>query len=153
MERTWSSILPLLAGAEFAIGLGNIENTGTNSFTQLVMDDELFASIKRMLDGISVDDNSLALEVIAEVGPKGNYLGASHTVKNYRSATRPSDIFDHANRGTWEKAGAPTLLVKIEQKIEHILANHQVESLSDDQIAALDEIIAEAEATLTTAEG
>lgn len=153
MERTWSSILPLLAGAEFAIGLGNIENTGTNSFTQLVMDDELFASIKRMLDGISVDDDSLALEVIAEVGPKGNYLGASHTVKNYRSATRPSDIFDHANRGTWEKAGAPALLVKIEQKIEHILANHQVESLSDDQIAALDEIITEAEATLTTAEG
>lgn len=152
MERTWMAFMPALAGADIVCGAGNLESQYTMSLPQLVLDNELFGSIKRMLQGIQVNDDDGAIEVIEEVGPTGNFLGTDHTFKRFRQASRPAELFDRNLRGNWEKQGRPDVLTKAHQKIDRILKEHQAPPLREEQLRQIQELVTEASATLTTFE-
>jgi len=152
MERTWMSFLPVLAGTDIMCGAGNIESQSTMGLPQLLLDDELFASIKRMVEGVQIDDDSLAVEVIDEAGPKGQFLASDHTLRRFREAFRQSELFDRTFRDTWEKRGCPEAMDRVYDKMDQILKKHKVEPLSEEQLMEIEEIVSEARATLTTVE-
>lgn len=152
MERTWMTPLPVLAGTDIVVGAGNIESVATMSLPQLLLDDELFASIKRMVEGVQIDDDSLAVDATDQVGPKGQFLDSDHTLRRFREAFRQSELFDRTFRDTWEKRGRPQVMDKVYDKMDQILKKHEVEPLPEEQLKQLEEIVSEAKAKLTTVE-
>ena len=79
-----------LAGANLIYGLGMIESGQTLDYGQLVMDNEFAQMIKQVLAGIRVDDTTLAVDVIHEIGPFGDFLSCEDTYRHMRGQSEPT---------------------------------------------------------------
>ncbi len=125
-------------------GLGMLESGITFDFGQLVLDAEFARMIKHTIKGIAVDDDSLAVDVINEVGPSGNFLVHKHTVKHMRSQSQP-EFIDRTMRETWERKGSRSAYDKAMEKVKHILENHKPEPLPQDVLDKIRAIVVETE--------
>ena len=107
-EKTLTGLMPALAGANLIYGLGMIESGMTFDFGQLVMDDEFAGMIKLCVGGIPVSDETLAIDVIGEVGPFGDFLSHDHTMAHMREQSQPK-LIDRRVREDWKASGSTTL--------------------------------------------
>ena len=139
--------MPALAGANVIYGLGMIESGMTFDFGQLVMDDEFAGMIKQCVRGIRVDDESLALDVIDEIGPFGDFLSHDHTMAHMRETSQPA-VIDRRVREDWQRTGATTVQDRALAKARTILETHVPMPLPDGVAAELAEIIRGAEREL-----
>src|SRR5688572_12359336 len=147
-ERGLNAAIPALAGADELSGIGEMEAGVMGSFAQMVLDNELAASVIRLRTGLSADVEHLAVEIIGNVmNGTRNYLGQKHTLKHIRAGELA--LTKLAERNSWE-----TWDEKLERKqmadhaieaAEKILREHQVEPLEPQQEAELDKIMAAAE--------
>jgi trimethylamine--corrinoid protein Co-methyltransferase len=137
-----------LAGANLLYGSGMIESGVTFDFGQLVMDNELARMIKFVVGGIRVDDETLSLDVIAEVGAFKDFLSHEDTYRNMRIQSQ-SKLIDRRVREDWEQAGSTDLYTRSCAEARRILESHEVEPLADDVTAEIREIVARADRTLT----
>jgi trimethylamine--corrinoid protein Co-methyltransferase len=87
-------------------GAGWMEGGLVASFEKLVLDAELLQSMSEFLQPIIVNDDTLALDAIAEVQPGGHFFGATHTLARYESAFYAPILSDWRNFETWREAGA-----------------------------------------------
>jgi len=96
MEKMATALLPALAAADLihdgASGL--IDSGNTLGFEQMLIDDELCSYIGRIVEGIKVDSQHIAADIIHEVGPGGKFLSHSHTVRNLRKELYLSHFWD-----------------------------------------------------------
>jgi trimethylamine--corrinoid protein Co-methyltransferase len=143
-EKTLTGLMPALAGANLIYGLGMIESGMTFDFGQLVMDDEFAGMIKQCVRGIRVDDESLAIDVIDEVGPFGDFLSHDHTMAHMRETSQPA-LIDRRVRDEWQEAGATTLHQRALEKARRILDAHVPDPLPDGVAAELKAIVRDAE--------
>jgi trimethylamine--corrinoid protein Co-methyltransferase len=125
-------------------GLGMLESGITFDFGQLVLDAEFARMIKHTVKGIPVDDQSLAKDVIREIGPFGNFLVHKHTVQRMRSQSQP-EFIDRTMREAWERKGSPQIHRKAMEKVRHILETHQPEPLPKDVLNKIHAIVVETE--------
>jgi trimethylamine--corrinoid protein Co-methyltransferase len=145
MERLITLLVPALAG----IDLVNLTTLGTKmsfSLEQLVVDETLLSVVERCLQGIAVDESTLALDLIHDVGPGGAFIATDHTLERFREELLIPDLIERQNRESWQAVGAPDMRTSARDKALHILADHQPVPLADDVIAQLDGIVEEAEA-------
>ena len=129
-----------LSGANLIHDVGYLASGMTASLSQLVICDEIIGWIKRFTQSIEVNDDTLALDLIDEIGADGQYLAEPHTLTHYREDWYPS-LFDRQNIDGWKADGQRTLRDRARQKANQILAEHQPEPLPDALIDALDAII------------
>ena len=87
-EKTITSLLPALAGANLIYGLGMLESGVTIDYAQLVMDAEFARMVKFCVPGIPVTDETLSVDVIAEVGPFSDFLSHDDTYKGMRGQSQ-----------------------------------------------------------------
>ena len=151
-ERSLNAIIPALAGADELSGIGEMEAGVMGSFAQIVCDNEIAASIKRLRNGFCVNNDSMAVEVIS-AAMKGthNYLGQKHTLRYLRSGEVLLTVL--AERGsweTWEINGRSGMVERAQAEANHIIQNHKVDPLSTEQEHELDEILQEADRVLKT---
>ena len=139
-EAALSLVVESLAGGNIIHDLGYLESGLTFSFIQLALCDEIASWIKGFMRGFEVSDETLALDVIAEMGPDGQYLGTGHTKKHYRERWYPG-LFERADYGTWLKNGGKDLSARARDKIEKILSEHKPALLPPDIKARLQEIV------------
>jgi trimethylamine--corrinoid protein Co-methyltransferase len=130
-EKTLTAVLPALAGANLIYGMGMLEMGQVLSFSQMVMDDELVAMIKRSIRGIEVNDELMAVDLIKKVGIGGNFLGQPHTLKHIAGEQVQADLIDRRMRGGWEKKGARDLHQSSVERAREILKTHQPKQLED----------------------
>ena len=149
-EKTLTGLMPALAGANLIYGLGMIESGMTFDFGQLVMDDEFAGMIKQCVRGIRVDDEALAVDVIGDVGPFGDFLSHDHTMAHMRETSQPV-IIDRRVREDWNAAGASTVHDRALAKARTILETHVPAPLPDGVAAELADIIRGAERELGVA--
>jgi len=142
-EAAFSLILETLAGAQMVHDVGYLEGGMTNSLEQVVISDELINYVKRFMRGLEVSEETLALDVIDEVGPDGDFLGTDHTLKHYKEDWYPK-LFNRQNYDDWLEAGGQTLRQRAQEQIATILASHEPEPLPADVQAKIDEIAARA---------
>lgn len=138
-----SLLLSTLAGATFIHDIGYIESGFTSSLELLGLANEMIGHIKRIHRGISVSPEHLALDLIHQKGPEGNFLATKHTVKHLRSEIFISEFFDRQNYHGWEATGKKTMKDRMNEKIRWILENHEPEALSEDVIAKVKNIVAD----------
>jgi trimethylamine--corrinoid protein Co-methyltransferase len=136
-----------LAGANLIYGLGMIEMGMTIDFGQLVMDNEFARMIKFILQGIPVDDQMLAVDVIHEIGVGKDFLSHDSTFNHMRSQSEPK-LIDRRMREDWEASGSTDIYQRALEKARHILETHKPEPLPDDVLASIRSIVEGAEEEL-----
>lgn len=138
-EAAFSIMLETLAGAQMAHDVGYLEGGMCNSIEQIVICDELISYTKHFMRGLEINDETLALDLIHETGPDGNYLSSDHTLKNYKNDWYPK-LFDRRNYDDWKNRGSKTLRQRAQEKALKILETHKPEPLPADVQKQLDEI-------------
>ncbi len=137
MEKAQSVIQVALAGANFIHhAAGMLEDMSTIAYEQFVIDNELLGMAMHAVRGIEVNDDTLALDVINQVGPGGHYLMEEHTMRYMRTELYyPSAVFDRQGREMWEETGGTDAWTRAKEIARRILAEHQPEPL-DPQVDA-----------------
>jgi len=136
-----------LAGANLIYGLGMIEMGMTIDYGQMVMDNEFARMIKYLVQGIPVNDETLAVNVIKEIGIGKDFLSHGSTYKHMRTQSQPK-LIDRRMREDWQAAGATDIYQRALEEARYILENHKPDPLPDDVLAAIRSIVEEAEAEL-----
>jgi len=129
---------------DIVLGLGGLG--GTTSPEAMVIDNEIVDYALRFAQGIEVNDEMLALDVIDKVGPGGHFLGERHTLKHFRERWMPR--LDTDSLETWEKEGVKSLGELAHEKVKEILATHKPTPLPEDVDREISHILQRAEAEL-----
>jgi len=125
-------------------GLGMIESGITFDYGQLVMDDEFAAMIKHAVNGIPVTDETLSVDIIAEIGPFGDFIGHDSTFDHMRSQSQPR-LIDRQIRGNWELSGGRDLYERACEKARHLIESHNPPPLPESTLLQLRTIVNSAE--------
>ena len=136
-----------MAGANLIYGLGMIEMGMTIDYGQMVMDNEFARMIKYLVQGIPVNDETLAVDVIKEIGVGKDFLSHASTYKHMRTQSQPK-LIDRRMREDWQAAGGTDIYQRALEEARYILENHKPDPLPDDVPAAIRSIVEEAEAEL-----
>jgi trimethylamine--corrinoid protein Co-methyltransferase len=143
-EAALTLLTETLAGSNMIHDVGYLESGMCASFEQMVVCDELIGWIKRFVQGMVIDDETLALDLIDKLGPDGDYVSQKHTTKHFREDFYPQ-LLDRHNYDGWKSAGGTSLRQRAIEKARRLLAEHQPEPLPADMVAELDKIIQRAE--------
>ncbi|GAB4242733.1 MAG: trimethylamine methyltransferase MttB [Thermoleophilia bacterium] len=141
-EAATSLLVEALAGSNLIHDVGYMESGMSNSLAQIVICDEIIGWIKRFMQPIEVNEETLALDVVERVAPDGDYLLEDHTMMHLNEDWYPR-LFDHRTYDKWAAAGGKTLAERAAARVDELLAKHEVEPLPEDKSAALEEAIAE----------
>lgn len=128
-------------------GLGMLEMGITFDFGQLVMDNDFAGMIKHAVQGIPVNDETLSVDIIKEVGPFKEFVSHENTYHNMRITSRPK-LIDRSRRDDWKSKGAQDLYQRATEEAQRILETHEPPRLSDSVQAEIQGIIQETEAEL-----
>jgi len=129
LERV-STLLPaVLAGVHFITCGGTLESTTSGSHPLLVLDDELCGLALRLARGIEVSEETLAVELIKEVGWQGHYLDQLHTARHYRREHFLPRLLRRESREVWESKGSKTALDLARERVRELLARHKPREL------------------------
>ncbi len=141
-QKAQNALFQCLAGGKLLIGAGEIEGVVSFDPIQLVIDDEIVGIVRRWARGVTVDEDTLALDVIERVGPRGQFLDSDHTVDHLRKGElMRTMLFEHGSRETWLAGGAKTLVEAAREKAQRILASHEVPPLPDSVASELRSIV------------
>jgi trimethylamine--corrinoid protein Co-methyltransferase len=145
LERLMTLLPPALAGVDL-INLSTLETKMTFSLEQLVVDETILSIIERILRGMTVNDETLALDLIHQIGPGGAFVATDHTVDHLRDELLIPDLIGRETRDAWEAAGTPDMVTRAREKARRILDEHHAPPLPARVAERLDEIEKEAEA-------
>jgi trimethylamine--corrinoid protein Co-methyltransferase len=127
VENSLSTLMASLVMSDMLLGVGLLHGSRIWSYAQMLMDCEIFSIIHKVMQGIVVDDETLALDVIKSVGPGGNFLSQKHTLKHMREIFIPQ-FMDRRPYNVWEEKrddGRDWAL----ENARNILKTHQPEAL------------------------
>jgi trimethylamine--corrinoid protein Co-methyltransferase len=126
-EKAATTLLAAMGGSNFVHhAAGMLESMLTVAYEQYVIDDEIIGMCGKVLEGIEVDPEHLALDVIEAVGPGGNFMLADHTVDHLRSEYYLGNgVADQKNREQWETDGALDARARGRQIAKKILAEKE----------------------------
>ncbi len=144
-ETTLSATLAALAGANVIYGLGMLEMGITFDYAKLVMDNEFAGMILHALKGIEVNENNLALDVIREIGPGGEFVSNMHTFQNFKAHQSAPRIIDRRMPEEWAAAGSKDIVERANEKALDLYENYQVEPIKADISKTMRDAVNEAE--------
>ncbi len=136
-----------MAGANLIYGLGMIEMGMTIDYGQMVMDNEFARMIKYLVQGIPVNDETLAVDVIKEIGVGKDFLSHGSTYRHMRTQSQPK-LIDRRMREDWQAAGGTDIYHRALEEARYILENHRPDPLPDEVLSTIRSIVEEAEAEL-----
>jgi trimethylamine--corrinoid protein Co-methyltransferase len=104
---------------------GLLENCTTVSYEKTVIDNEILGNVLRMVRGVEVSTETLAIDVIKEAGPAGNFLVNEHTAEHFRDEFFIPSVSDRWGRDAWVKAGSMDAFARAHLAAADILKNHR----------------------------
>ena len=143
VENSLSTFMASVVMSDMLLGVGLLHGSRIWSYSQMLMDCEIFSIVHKVMQGIVVDDETLALDVIQNVGPGGNFLSQKHTLKHMREIFIPQ-FMDRRPYNVWEEKhddGRDWAL----DKARNILNSHQPGPLDPVISSELNKIIASVE--------
>lgn len=129
MEIGFSILMATLAGQNLIHDIGFLDSALLTSYEAYMLSDEAIGMAKHIARGINVTEETLALDVIDEVGQAGNHLQHDHTLKHFRNEFYFPKVVTRKNYSVWEKDGAKTIDVRLKEKVDHVLASHKPEPI------------------------
>jgi trimethylamine--corrinoid protein Co-methyltransferase len=129
LERVGTLASAALAGVHFIACAGTLDGITVFSEPLLVLDDELCGLIRRLARGIEVSEETLAVELIKEIGWQGYYLDQLHTAQHYRREHYLPRLLRRESREVWESKGSKTALDLARERVRDLLAKHRPREL------------------------
>lgn len=130
IEAALTLMLDAVVGSQLVHDIGYLESGLSGSLAQIVICDEILTWVKRALYPIEITSETLALEVIHESGPDGQYLDKKHTLRHFREQWHPL-LFERYNYEAWVKNGRKTLAERAAERVNEILNTHKPELLPE----------------------
>ena len=127
-DAQFSVLVAFLAKTNLNHDVGYLESGLTGSPEMMVLTDELISMTRRFMEGVRLDDEALAVDVIHEVGPGGEFLSHDHTLAHWRELWLPQ-LFDRQRLEKWEEQGAQDINTHLREKTIALMDDHQVEGL------------------------
>ncbi len=146
LEQFASGLSLVLGGADLICGIGLLEDARTLWLEQLFIDDEMVSMIRRIADGIMVDADHLALDVIEKVGIGGMFLGQRHTMEHLRTEHFQPRLVDRRSHDLWVASGSRSMEDRARDKVREALTHAPPNPLPADTVRRLDELIEQARA-------
>lgn len=130
VDNSFAGLMPVLTNTSIINGAGTLNGSKIFSLQALIMDAEIFSIIAKTSQGIEVNDETLAVELIKKVGPGGNFLSDKHTRKYMRDIWQPV-VYDRKPYGQWEESGRKGAYEEATELARWIIDNHEVEPLEE----------------------
>ena len=121
-ENVLTGMLHVLSRASIVWGVGNLESTKTMSLEMAVIGNDIAGALRRAQQGIRVDDDTLAVDLIQQLGQRADYLRHPHTLEHFRNEYYYPKVTNRRPRGTWEALGSPTILDESKARIAKLRA-------------------------------
>ena len=148
VEGTISVLMQALCGANLVHDVGFLESGLTSSFEMLVTIDEVIAMINQIVKPVEITDETLALDVIHDVGPGGNFLAEEHTAQHFRTELWTPTIFERSPWDSWMGQKGRSLVERAALKVQDILEVHQPEPMDEAMEREIDAIVESARKNL-----
>ncbi len=133
MEATMNITTAALIGGNMIHDVGYLEQGLTSSMEMMVASDEIIDRVKRILRGVPVTDETMALDVMDEVGPGGHFLDHDHTYNRFRTEIWRPTLTDRLNWENWVAAGSKTYRDRVHEKVIQLLET-ETEPLLDEKM-------------------
>lgn len=147
-EVMMNALMSGLCGVNLIHDCGYLAGGSVGSMEMAVICDEVIGMVSRIVKGVTVDDESLAVEVIKNVGPGGHFLSKKHTLKFLEREIYIPKIFDRRPMDVWSRDGEKNIREVAREKVKRILKEHYPEPLHKEVKQRLVEIVAKAEKKL-----
>ena len=145
IESCFSCLGQALSGANLIHDVGFLESGLTGSFDMLVMTNELLGMVKRFKRGIDVNEVTMAVDLIDQVGIGGHYIQEKHTLDFFRSETWQPKLLDRSVIDEWEAEGSKDLAQRTKEFIGDVLKQPREKKISEEQAKELSVIIKNAQ--------
>ena len=143
MESMMSQLMATLSGVHFVLhSAGILEGYMAASYEKFIIDDEICGMCKRIKHGEKADPEKIALDVIAQVGPGGEYLTNMHTFQNCRKELYAPIMEQKEPYDRWKEKGGESIDKVANRKWKEILANYQEPNMPDEALRELEKYIA-----------
>ena len=125
-----SMLAAIHCGANFILhSAGFLDGLLSMSYEKFMLDDDLCGALHSYLDGVQIDDNTLAVDAFAEVGPGNHFFGCAHTMANYQTAFWDSGLADNEPFEKWEAAGGTDAATRANRAWKKRLAEYEAPPL------------------------
>ena len=121
MEATINISTAALIGGNMIHDVGYLDSGLTSSMEQMVADDEIIDMVKRILRGIPVNDDTMALNVMGAVGPSGHFLEHNHTYNHFKNEIWRPKLIDRQNWEGWTQSGSKRYGERVHDRVIKIL--------------------------------
>lgn len=130
VEASLTLYTSAVGGANLIHDIGYLDSAMTGSLALVVLCDEIIGWIRHYLKGMQINEETLALDVIEEVGCDGNFLETEHTYRHVRDDWQPT-LFDRRDHDGWRAEGATTLEDRARERVCRILDQHRAARLPE----------------------
>jgi trimethylamine--corrinoid protein Co-methyltransferase len=129
-----TSMLAALSGANLIYGMGMLELGKSFNYAQLVIDNEIAAMIKRVVRGVDVSDELMAVDLINRIGggEGKDYLAEDHTIEYMHTEQQHTLLFDRRSYDNWKALGGLDLATRATQVARDIFHTHKPEPIDAD---------------------
>jgi len=138
-ETGMSTLAGLLAGVDMLNMGGLLDALKAFDFAKAVIDDEIAQMLKRVKRGIEFNEEELALDIIAKVGPGGSFMMSPHTIKRMKTTALLTKLADRDSRNIWEGKGALDTHARAMRRVREILARESLTVFSPEMEARVRE--------------
>ncbi|MBS3737091.1 trimethylamine methyltransferase family protein [Candidatus Bipolaricaulota bacterium] len=147
MEASISITEMARSEADLIHDVGYLESGQTGSLESVVIGNEIVGYIRRLQEGINLDENHLAIDALKRVGPGGRFLTDESTLDTYKSLYQP-ELLDRKSYDSWKESGGKDLRERAREKARKVIGEHEPEPLPDEAVQAMDEILEKSKAEL-----
>ena len=143
-EKAMACTIGALSGGSIINAIGGLHGELTYHPVVSVLDNDMAGMIGRFLEGLHVNEETLALDLIQQVGPiPGFFLGESHTRENWHKEQFVPQVFDQLTYTEWQAAGKKSAIDNAKERVNELIANYE-HDLPEDKEVELDRILEEA---------
>ena len=132
-ESMMNLLMARLSGINFVLhSAGILESFNCMSYEKFIIDDEMCGMVKRIKRGYEVNLDTLAFDVIKEVGPGGHFLDKDHTFDHFRTEFYQPQLSNRDDYVSWQEKGSPQSLERANKKYKDILETYEAPELPAD---------------------
>jgi len=136
-----------LAGANLIYGVGMLDSAMLWDYASAILQNEFLDMVLKVVEGIKISEANIAMDVIKDVGPAGEFITHEHTYNNFKRLSHPT-LMNRDTRENWEAAGSPDIVEVAYEKSLDIIKNYKPEPRPENVQKELDKIYAEYEAAV-----
>jgi trimethylamine--corrinoid protein Co-methyltransferase len=146
-QAAYESVMTMLPAVQGGVNFilhaaGWLENGLTAGYEKFVLDCEVLGMLHRLMGGLDLSEEALALKSIEEVAPGGHHLGTDYTLAHFTTAFYRAELFDYNDVDTWNEAGGLSAAQRASAKVDDLLASYQPPELDESLQQELETFIA-----------